>query len=251
MTNRLYLNLFVSLTILLIGYYLATEITTYWENKIVNITSIILAGLFLTRCSFKKLPKNDDLGISQKYFFPILFGIIGLCILNYFIPALVYKLMNWNFNNDTLKSITNLPRFLIMMVLSVFLEELYYRRIIAQEILNEKGFTKSIWLSAFAFSVGHIFSNTGLLPAFLGGLVLGYIYLKTNSLILSFSTHLIYNYITFFGASKLNENAHWWNSYLTITFNILIGILMITVMFNIMPKGKAKVKSNKPASNTR
>jgi membrane protease YdiL (CAAX protease family) len=243
MTNRPYLNLFISLTILLIGYYSATEITTYWENKIVNITSIILASLFLTGFSFKNLPNKADLEIYYKYLYPISFGIIGLCLLNYFIPALVYKLMNWNFNNDTLKSITNLPRFLIMMVLSVFLEELYYRRIIAQKILNEKGFTKSIWLSALAFSIGHFFSNTGLLSAFLGGLVLGYIYLKTKSLILSFTAHLIYNYTTFFGALKLNENTNLWNSYLIIYFIILIGLLMIAIMFYIIKKWKPKMET--------
>lgn len=243
MTNRLYLNLFISLTILLIGYYSATEITTYWGNKIVNITSIVLASLFLTGFSFKNLPKKVDLEIYYKYLFPISFGIIGLCLLNYFIPALVYKLMDWNFNNDILKSITNLPRFLIMMVLSVFLEELYYRRIIAQKILNEKGFRKSIWLSALAFCIGHFFSSTGLLSAFLGGLVLGYIFLKTKSLMLSFIAHLIYNYTTYFGALKLNENTNLWNSYLIIYFIILIGLLMIVIMFYIIKKWKPKVET--------
>ncbi|TDP57584.1 CAAX prenyl protease-like protein [Flavobacterium dankookense] len=243
MTNRLYLNLFISLTILLIGYYSATEITTYWGNKIVNITSIVLASLFLTGFSFKNLPKKVDLEIYYKYLFPISFGIIGLCLLNYFIPALVYKLMDWNFNNDILKSITNLPRFLIMMVLSVFLEELYYRRIIAQKILNEKGFRKSIWLSALAFCIGHFFSSTGLLSAFLGGLVLGYIFLKTKSLMLSFIAHLIYNYTTYFGALKLNENTNLWNSYLIIYFIILIGLLMIAIMFYIIKKWKPKVET--------
>ncbi|WP_162846477.1 CPBP family intramembrane glutamic endopeptidase [Flavobacterium dankookense] len=227
----------------MIGYYSATEITTYWGNKIVNITSIVLASLFLTGFSFKNLPKKVDLEIYYKYLFPISFGIIGLCLLNYFIPALVYKLMDWNFNNDILKSITNLPRFLIMMVLSVFLEELYYRRIIAQKILNEKGFRKSIWLSALAFCIGHFFSSTGLLSAFLGGLVLGYIFLKTKSLMLSFIAHLIYNYTTYFGALKLNENTNLWNSYLIIYFIILIGLLMIAIMFYIIKKWKPKVET--------
>jgi hypothetical protein len=44
-----------------------------------------------------------------------------------------------------------------MMALSVFLEELYYRRIIAQNILNEKGFRK--WLSALGFFVLVIFKH--------------------------------------------------------------------------------------------
>ena len=250
MTNRLYLNLFISLTILLIGYYSATEITTYWGNKIVNITSTVVASLFLTGFSFKNLPKKVDLEIYYKYLFPISFGIIGLCLLNYFIPALVYKLMDWKFNNDILKSITNLPRFLITMVLSVFLEELYYRRIIAQKILNEKGFRTSIWLSALAFCIGHFFSSTGLLSAFLGGLILGYIFLKTKSLILSFIAHLVYNYTTFFGALKLNENTNLWNSYLIISLIILIGLLMVAIMIYIINKWKPKIEAKKPATNS-
>src|SRR5690606_6035890 len=108
--------------------------------------------------------------------------------------ALIGKLINSESNNNISNSITNLPRFLIMMVLTVFLEEMYYRRIIAQKIFNEKGFSKALWISALIFSFGHLLSGNALMSAFLGGLVLSYIFLKTKSLFLSFITHLIYNY---------------------------------------------------------
>lgn len=236
MIKKLYLNLFFSLLILLIGYSYARTFNNFWTIKIICFFSIILAGLFFTGFKFNQVPNKINQPIKSIYFIPIAIGIIGLFLTNYFIPFLYIKLMKTELNNDILLSETNLPRFLIMMILTVFLEELYFRRFIAQKILNEKTFSKAIWLSALSFSVGHFFSNTGLLIAFIGGLFLGYIYLKTKNLFLSFLTHLIFNLLSIFIVPKINTKIDLFDSNTTIASIIILGFGLIFIMIYSMEK---------------
>jgi len=140
MTRRLYLDISISLVILFIGYNFATQTSNYWGNLLIHIASLISASLFLT--GFKTFPKKVTIEIDYKYLFPIFAGVIGVFLANNFVHILIAKLLNWNFNEDSLKLITNLPRFLTKLLVFVFLEELYFRRVIAQKILNEKSFSR-------------------------------------------------------------------------------------------------------------
>lgn len=197
MSKRLYLNLFLSLLILLLGYNFASGLSDYWTIRIVMTLSIVLAGLFLIKFNPKLLPNKDKSTFGVHFLFAIVVGIIGLFLVIHFMSILIYYLMEWQWTDEMRPTKSELPRFLILLTVSVFLEEIYFRRIIAQKLFNSTGFSKAIWISALIFSISHIFSDIGLFAPFIGGIILGYIYLKTKNIWLSILTHLIYNLTTF------------------------------------------------------
>jgi hypothetical protein len=206
MSKRLYLNLFLSLLILLLGYNFASGLTDFWTNRIVNILSIVLAGFFLIKFNPNLLPKKKNSTFRVQYLFPIIIGIIGLFLATYFMSLLVNNLMEWQWTDKIGPTKSELPRYLILLAAWAFLEEIYFRRIITQKLFNNKGFSKALWVSALIFSIAHIFSGNGLLRAFIGGIILGYIYLKTKNIWLSILTHLAVNLTIFFVSPKLTEN---------------------------------------------
>ncbi|GAA4943820.1 hypothetical protein GCM10023314_16070 [Algibacter agarivorans] len=236
MSKRLYLNLFLSLLILLIGYYFSSGLNDFWTSRIINILSIILAGFFLIKFNPSLLPKKENSTFRIIYLFPIIIGIIGLFLATYFIPLLVYNLMEWQWTDQIRPTQSELPRYLILLTLWAFFEEIYFRRIISQKLFNEKGFSKAIWVSALIFSIAHIFSENGLFGPFIGGIVLGYIYLKTRNIWLSILTHLAFNLTSFFVSPKLTENLADFNSYQKISLLIILGFGLILTMILIIKK---------------
>ncbi len=241
MSNKLYLNLFLSLLILLLGYNFASGLSDYWTIRIVMTLSIVLAGLFLINFNPKSLPNKDKSTFVVHFLFAIVIGIIGLFLVIHFISILIYYLMEWQWTDEMRPIESELPRFLILLTVSVFLEEIYFRRIIAQKLSNSQGFSKAIWISALIFSISHVFTDIGLFAPFIGGIILGYIYLKTKNIWLSILTHLIYNLTTFFVSPKLTENIGYFNSFQKITLMIILGFgLILTMIWIIMKYSKNK-----------
>src|SRR5690606_41206573 len=89
MSKKLYLNLFLSILILLLVSKYAHGLTNYWAGRIVNMLSIVLAGSFLIKFNPKFFPKKENSTFRIEYLLPIVIGIIGLFIINYFIPKLI------------------------------------------------------------------------------------------------------------------------------------------------------------------
>ena len=236
MRDRTYINLLLSLIILLIGYNFASSINSILISRLIAMFSIILAGLFIIRFNPKLIPKKESPTFHFSYIFPLIIGIVGLFLFNYYIPMLLCNIkgMQWT---DKLKTTEyELPVFMLTLTVSVFLEEIYFRRIITQKLFNNKGFSKAIWVSALIFSIAHIYSDNGLLGVFIGGLVLGYIYLKTKNIWMTILTHLGYNITTLFLSPILTENSNTFNSPLKISLMIILSIGMILATILIIKK---------------
>ncbi|SFD43285.1 CPBP family intramembrane glutamic endopeptidase [Algibacter pectinivorans] len=236
MSKRLYLNLFLSLLILLFGYNFASGLIDFWTIRIINILAIVLAGFFLIKFNPNLLPKKENSTFRIKYLFPIVIGIIGLFLATYFIPLLIYNLMEWEWTDRIRPTQSELPRYLTLLTVWAFLEEIYFRRIISQKLFNEKGLSKAIWISSLIFSIAHIFSDNGLFGAFIGGIALGYIYLKTKNIWLSILTHLAFNLTSFFVSPKLTKNLAEFNSYQKISLIIILSFGLILTMILIIKK---------------
>ena len=236
MSKSLYLNLFLSLLILLFGYNFASGQTDFWTIRVINILAIVLAGFFLIKFNPRLLPKKENSTFRVQYLFPIIIGIIGLFLATYFIPLLVYNLMEWQWTDRIGPTKSELPRYLFLLTAWMFLEEIYFRRIITQKLFNNKGFSKALWVSALVFSIAHIFSDNGLFGAFIGGIILGYIYLKTKNIWLCILTHLAFNLTSFFVSPKLTENLADFNSYQKISLIIILSFVLIWTMIMILKK---------------
>jgi membrane protease YdiL (CAAX protease family) len=61
---------------------------------------------------------------------------------------------------------SELPKTIIVLTVSVFLEEICFCRIITQKLFNNKGFLKVLWVSVLIFSVTHIFFRQWLVRSF-------------------------------------------------------------------------------------
>ena len=150
------------------------------------------------------------------------------------------KLCNLNIEQEKSNYI-EIYKFIPLMIITVIIEELIFRRIICQMIYNDKGFRKSLWLSSLAFTIAHIFAETSLLSIFIGGLFLAYIYLKTENIYLSITIHLFYNLLSYFSRDLLIKNVNFYNSYSKILGILLIGATFVILMKYYLEKQNLKM----------
>ena len=250
MTKSLYLNLLIAVTILLLGYYYSYITDDFWTSRIIGITTSIVSGFTLIGFNYKKLPKKQNKPIKAIQPIAILIGFSGLILfINYF-GYLIYTFLDWELETQIRPNENELLRYLILVVIWVIIEEIYYRRILSQEIFNKKGFPKALWISSLIFSIGHWFSDTGLLYAFIGGIILGYIYLKTKSIWLSIFAHMYFNLMTFFITPEIIKYSTEINTRLKMIGMILIGLFFIGIMVFLIKKStKNQIERRKPVGN--
>jgi hypothetical protein len=91
------------------------------------------------------------------------------------------------------EKISSLPIFylLYLFVVRVFLEEWFFRGFLVNKV--------GVIISSILFACGHILygSVTEVIGAFVLGVVLARYYQKTNNLWVTFSAHLLYNFVAF------------------------------------------------------
>ena len=115
------------------------------------------------------------------------------------------------------------------IIIAPFLEELFFRKAV---IDNYKGSPrKAIIFSAFLFTIAHIF-NQGYLFVFIGGIILGILYIKYGFLI-SYLFHLCVNLSGIFIVALLNKNFPEIDINITMLFIItfLISSILIILFF--------------------
>lgn len=251
MNKNLYLNIFVAITILLIGYYFSSTATDFWTGRIIGLVTTAISGFSLIGFDLKKIPVKQNYPIRVIYIIAILFGFTGMVLINYFVPTLIYDLLKWQMELEFRPADSELLRFLILAVTWVFLEEIYHRRILAQMIFNKKSLSKAIWISALIFSIAHMFADIGLIYALFGGLALAYVYLKTQSIWLSIIAHLYYNGLTFYGSPKITEHIAYFDSKMKISGMIILGFILVLIMVIIIHRQTKKIfERKKPVGNS-
>jgi hypothetical protein len=169
---------------------------------------IIILGL----ANYWQLKLFNDFSIpnSKIFFFLILIAFLIVLImpflsLDYFLKNLKYDIISFNlpstknfFYNSYYEIFFNIRLFFIGPVL----EELYFRRIIQKKLIdsNNSAFT-AILIASLLFSIGHLDLNNAI-SAFIGGVILGYAYLKTNNIFISIMLHLFINVFIIFSNGK-------------------------------------------------
>ncbi|WP_366094606.1 CPBP family intramembrane glutamic endopeptidase [Flavobacterium sp.] len=84
------------------------------------------------------------------------------------------------------------------MVLFVILEELTFREFFLREIRKTKSELFSIIIVSVFFSLSHLNTDSGLLPVFIGSLIISRLYLKSNSILNAILLHFLINISNFF-----------------------------------------------------
>ena len=250
MTKNLYLNLLLAVIILLIGFYYSSITIDFWTARIIGFVSALISGSILIGFNYKNLPIKKNIPIKPIQISAILIGFSGMFLVIYFCQNLIFNFAGWELQKEYRPTNNELARFLVVVIIWVFVEEIYYRRILAQKIFNQKSFSKAFWISAIVFSIAHWFSETGLLYAFIGGLLLAYLYLKTQSIWLNIFAHLYYNLMTFYITPEISKHISDFNTKPKMASLVAIGLTLIFIMvFLINYSTKNQSERLKPVGN--
>lgn len=244
MKINIYIKLFFSILVILTGlYYFDFENVdgnlNFWLQEL-NVIFLYLIGCsILLEFNFKNIPKRNNHYFNSNFILPIFIGIIGYYIINCFVPILFIKLLNLETELEK-HSFIEITKFIPLMLIGVIIEEIFFRRIMSQMILNISGYSKALWISSFLFAISHLFTSSGFLSVFLGGIFLGYIYLKTESIYAVMFAHLSNNLLIYFLSNKIVENNIQYNSYLKLLLLCLIGVVLLLIMIYLINKQHMK-----------
>lgn len=87
-----------------------------------------------------------------------------------------------------------------------FFEESIFRGIILRGSAEKYGEAKGVFISAALFSLFHM-TFVQLFPTFVFGLIVGYVYVKTKSLLVAMMCHFFYNFIPVVAAQFITESS--------------------------------------------
>ena len=180
------------------------------EQKIYNYQNLSLIFLdifcyFLVLYIFWKSKLTINSFFEFKYYNPTVFltlPIIAVGLLLFNKPF--FDIVN-NLNMDTVPKITIAKNFHIdlaqiysiisVVLVGPILEEIFFRKFLLEELLKKNSYTKSLLISSLCFSLVHIVAYANLIPTFITGMVLGYVFIKTKKLIFTILIHCSINLI--------------------------------------------------------
>jgi len=105
--------------------------------------------------------------------------------------------------------LTAAASLLVYLFLVPFLEEIVFRGIVLQGLLNITNDVGAVVASAAIFGAVHAAGGVGLMvPAFCGGLFYGWLYLRTRSIVPSSVAHVVYDTVAFYPLIAHTIGAH-------------------------------------------
>jgi len=195
---------------------------------------ILVFYRYTLKCTGKRLKFNIRTANTYTYVtvFPLMFG--GMLVSEYFIDLIpttgeffgkLWKHIEY-MTEDMLKS----PVLMILLtcVFAPVLEEVLFRGILQKGLIN-KGITpiKAIFLSSFIFAVVHA-NPWQFVSAFILGIILGWVYNKTMTLLLSIILHAFNNISAC--VLTLNKKQSFSDIFkINSEYSLIIGILFLVV----------------------
>lgn len=159
---------------------------------------------------------------------------IGILLLHSLSPEMAIYYLDW-MNSAELFSITEETTFLqylliffLVSLLGPLVEEIIFRGVMLERLGAKYGYMKGIVISSFIFGILHI----DFVGAFIFGVVLSIVYLKSRSLLLPFLIHAVNNgtAMLFYFYDDLFAGETWETTTPYIE-NAWIGIVLFTVSF--------------------
>ena len=126
----------------------------------------------------------------------------------------------------------NIFSFLALVVAAPILEEMFFRGIILEGFLKNYSPRKAIIWSAIIFGIAHL-NPWQAIGAFLAGLLIGWAYVKTKSLIPGIMIHFTNNFIAFAIMAYSQNNSFYFSDFVdsplsyTIILIVALGTLIV------------------------
>lgn len=177
----------------------------YYDSSIAIFISLLISSVLIERFRSQNYYFTFGLTITRSTLREILFSFLLVSLPFAFLSVLLYLL---NFNNFTSFEITrNFIYFTSFIFLYALIEELIFRGIIFQALIDRFGIVFTAVFTSLIFSLFHIyngnFSTFAFINTFLAGMVLGLMYYQTRSLYLPIFFHFFWNFLQKF---LLNSN---------------------------------------------
>jgi len=229
-------SIFLAVIIYLLAMYFSIIFIasgTYVLLAVMPVTTvfvIVIAGL-LSKLDFKKSLKINKFKVKKLLICLILY--VGGYILANFVVNFIAMLFptivgDYSAVMDILTIDSLLLGLLFTAILPAISEELLFRGVILNSFNKKYNSVIAILFSALIFGVYHMNWIQGIF-AFLLGLILGYSYLKSNSLWVPIIIHFINNAIavlsTHYDFFNFNLSPIWWSLIIFVSLIIVIGVI--------------------------
>ena len=217
------LALLSGIAIIWISYLVAVDVgngaAEVMGVPVAIITATVLSGTFaVTALSFSAVlyrqPVNT-LGFVKiyglkPYAFAVGMWLMALIILMFWIAALNWLKLDFLLPPDTAQQVMdkaggNLIATLILVgIVGPIAEEIFFRGFVLPGLVKRFGVTQSLLLSSLLFGIFH-FDPGAIVPTFILGLALGWVYLKTGALWPAIFAHGLHNSLAIMLAKYATE----------------------------------------------
>ncbi|MGM0438770.1 MAG: CPBP family intramembrane glutamic endopeptidase, partial [Bacillota bacterium] len=166
-----------------------------------------------------------------------------------FIPLLVLAIMPLSAGISQELTLREIGYFFVYMILVAFVEEIVFRGIILR-ILSRKGIITAIFGSSIMFSVAHLMNTLQAknlestiiqtLYAFIIGVILAILVIKTNNIILPIIYHYINNVV-----SSINTNNETLLDLIITYLMFTLAIIYAVYLLNLIKQDNENIAINR------
>jgi membrane protease YdiL (CAAX protease family) len=185
-----------------LGTYLNLKLSPTLSNLIEHVIALVATLWFGMGMAGEKLPKNGTIEGTLQPSLLILVSAatislsgVEVLVLNCLPQKLVFD--SFQVYSEGLGLSLNFWSFLLICVLGPTLEELLFRGVILKNLLHKYSALVAISGSAFFFAIMH-YNIVQFVAALLLGLLIGFVYVLTESLYYSIYIHVLNNILSFF-----------------------------------------------------
>lgn len=246
---------YIKYFVLVLAYYASYNVLLYYGFDLIEKVNINLlpylnicvygALLLVFGTYFWKTSNSDTTNKKTKVSLKLLLVAVLLSIFYRFIEDPIFR-FNEIVGNTEIPNVKSgnsilsreIPIFIYSVIILPILEEIIFRGIILRGIIESKKVLFPLLFSAFLFMLIHINvlafekSIPNMISSFLFGLLLGYLYLKTEKLIYPIILHGLSNFIWYFFRIK---SEFYWDTIKSLDFNILyFGIVLFSCLSSII-----------------
>lgn len=207
-----FLHAFKLTIALMFSYSIVKRIWPSFHNTVLG--NFILKGLIFTILLYvlaKEYKINRNNVFSSNPISIAMFGVIVLSVTSLFLLSWVVLELETLFSNGVqgyLSSGTEIfllntrqTFFLTSLIIAPFCEELFFRRILLNELNLKYGISKSVLFSTFLFSLAHLNLNGSLFSTLFytisSGVLYSILYTRSNDIKLAIFAHFFWNLLTY------------------------------------------------------
>lgn len=124
--------------------------------------------------------------------------------------------------------------YISILLIAPIIEELFFRKFLLGKLIEKNKVNLSLLISSLCFSLIHVETPNNIVPAFIGGIILGSVYLKTRKIGYAVLLHFLFNLIVTLTEYVGFSYNNWLLGYnFNVDYWLLFGIGILVMLFGI------------------